>query len=182
MWEALRHRLAMRAALGAVRARPAPAPLPPLAARRLLAVLPGHADREVWDLLGRVGLPPAQMHLVALGPASPPDRFAGAVAVVSDAERDWRGLPPRAVREAAAAFRPDVALSLIAPDDPAGLWLVGASAAAVRVARHDLRTEAAYDLFVTAAAPRGGPAPAALAAVLGALDPPLVPTHGRPAR
>lgn len=175
MWRSARDRLAYRAALRAAGARAAPAPLPVPEARRLLVVLPAHPARDLWDLLGRVRLPAAQMHLVALGAASPPDRFAGAVTVVTDAERDWRGRPPRGVREAAARFRPDVALNLAAPGSVAALWLVGASSAAVRVARYERETEAAYDLFVTAAAPHGGPAPAALAAVFASLAPPLVP-------
>jgi|GEM_PF-6125986 len=176
MLEGLRRHLADRAVARALAGRPAPSPLPPLAHRRLLVVLPADAGRDVWSFLAGLSLPPAQMKLIALGATSPPDRFAGAVEVVADDARDWRRLPSRSVTAAAHGFRPDVAINLARPDDPAARLLVGASPAAVRVARHEASSEAAYDLFVPEASEAGGPDVARLTRLLDRLDPPLLPT------
>ncbi len=175
MLDGLRLGAALRAVARAVAGRSMPAPLPPLAARRLLVVLPAHAGRDVWAFLSRVALPPGQVKLIALGATSPPDRFAGAVDVVADDARDWRRLPSRAVLSAAHGFRPDVAINLAAPDDPAARLLVGASPAAVRIGRHETASESSYDLLVPEASDAGGPDVARLARLLARLTPPLLP-------
>ncbi len=177
MLDAWRHHLAASAARRAVRDRRAPTPGARLEGRRLLVVLPAVADREIWAFLARVALPPTQLHLVALGACSPPDRFAGAVEVVGDTERDWRGLPRRAVAGRAWAFRPDVAIAFGAPDDVGAVLLVGAAPASVRVARHEASSEGAYDLLVVGG-PGEGLDPARLARLLARLDPPLIPLRG----
>lgn len=175
MLDALRDLAARRAVARAVAMRPPPTPGARLHARHVLAVLPPDPSRAVWELLARIDLPPAQVHLVALGRCSPPDRFAGTVTISAPGDRDWRGLPRRAVAEAAWAARPDVAINLAPPDDLAAQYLVGASPAWVRVARHETASEAFYDLFVAEAAPGGGPDPERLARLLARLDPPLLP-------
>lgn len=179
MFDAFRTRLAWSAALRAIRRR-TPRPLAPLAERRLLVVLPPDADRAVWNVLKQIDLPGRQLHLVALGMTSPPDQFAGAVVVLDDRARDWRGLP---VREAAKAWAaaPDVALNLAVPSDPAAMLVVGASPAAIRVGGHDERSETAYDLLT--AGPAGvAPDPAALLRVLAQIEPPVVPLRELPVR
>lgn len=158
-----------------MRQRASPTPGARLAGRRLLAVLPSEPSREIWAFLKRIDLPPAQMHLVALGACSPPDRFAGAVEVVGPGERDWRGLPRRDVAERAWASRPDISINLAAPDDAAAALLVGASPAGVRVARYEAASEAFYDLLVPESSPDGGPNTERLARLLARLDPPLLP-------
>lgn len=180
MLDGLRSRLAWNAALRAVRRRTSPTALRPLGQRCVLAVVPADAERDVWDALKQLDLPARQLRLVALGMTSPPDAFAGAVQVLDDRARDWRGLPIRLAADA-WAFGPDVAINFARPADPAAMLVVGASPASVRVSGHDPRSEAAYDLLT---ADTGGdrPDPAVLLRTLELIDPPLVPLRELPVR
>ncbi|MFN3597274.1 MAG: hypothetical protein ACK41D_08380 [Rubricoccaceae bacterium] len=149
MTAAWRLRLGFRAARRAAARRAAPA-MPPLAQRRVLVLLPAseEAGRAVWQFLGTLALPPAQIRAVALHGRLPfaPDAFAGAVLVPGPF--DWRGLPRPADREAAWTPRPDVALDLSGPLSPASALLAGAAPAALRVGCHAPRAEPFYDLLI----------------------------------
>ena len=84
---------AARAALAARR----PRPLPLLADRRVLVVLPedGPGQRAAWSLLGTLGVPPARVRPVLMAPfeADVPSAFSDDLRTVGDDERDWRRLP-----------------------------------------------------------------------------------------
>lgn len=150
MIEALRHRMARRAALDAVAARrPAESPSP---GRSLLLVLPTDeaGQRAAWALVADLDLPPAGVIPVVLDErvAYAPDAFAGHVTALGPKALDWRRLPRRAEAEAVWSRSPDVALNLAGPSDLGAAYLVGASPASVRIGPFVPGDEAFYDLMV----------------------------------
>ena len=91
MIEPIRQALAQRAARAALAAR-RPRPLPLLADRRVLVVLPedGPGQRAAWSLLGTLGVPPARVRPVLMAPfeADVPSAFSADLRTVGDDERD----------------------------------------------------------------------------------------------
>ena len=179
MIEGVRQAFARRAARSALAARRA-RPLPPLAERRVLVVLPDDADgqRAAWDLLAALDVPAARVRPVLLGSlhTDPPGPFAPDVRILGDDALDWRRLPTAASRTAVWTPAPDVALNLADPGDLGAALLAGASPAAVRIGRHDPSREAFYDLLVQGE-PDAASAAVALGRLLGRLDPPVLPNR-----
>ncbi|MBC12227.1 MAG: hypothetical protein CMM85_04560 [Rhodothermaceae bacterium] len=179
MIEPIRQALAQRAARAALAAR-RPRPLPLLADRRVLVVLPedGPGQRAAWSLLGTLGVPPARVRPVLMAPfeADVPSAFSDDLRTVGDDERDWRRLPTPAVRADLWRPEPDVALNLADPSDLCAALLVGASPAAVRIGRHRADREAFYDLMLQGASDAVSAAEA-LGRLLRRLDPPVLPTR-----
>ena len=179
MIEAVRQGFAARAVRSALAARHA-RPLPPLADRRVLVLLPDDAEgqRAAWDLLAGLEVPSRQVRPVLLGSlrAAPPGPFAPDVKILGDDDRDWRRLPTAAVRAALWTPPPDVALNLADPDDLGAALLAGASPAAVRIGRHHPDREAFYDLMIRGE-PDAATAAVALGRLLDRLDPPVLPAR-----
>ncbi len=178
MIEVVRRRFALRDLRAAV-ARRSPRPLPPDPRERtLLLVLPGDeaGQRAAWALVSSLALPERHVIPVLVGEHMPyaPDRYAGAIRLIGDGERDWRRLPNAAARQSVWTQRPDVALNLAAPDDLGAALLAGASPAAIRIGRHHPEREALYDLMIQSA-PDAASVAAALDRVLRQLDPPVLP-------
>lgn len=178
MLDALRERLATRAALRAVRrreVRPWPARL---RARRVLIVLPrDEADlRTAWRFVQSLDLLRGNVTAVAASgqAAYVPDPFAGGVRILGAEDRDWRGLPRRAVAEAVWAQKPDVALDFSRPFSLAAAYLVGGAPAGLRVGLYDPRAEPFYDLLI-APADAGEGGPGALGRYVEGMDPPVLP-------
>ena len=180
MIDRIRQSLARRAALAAVAARHPRQIATRPEARTLLLVLPADdaGQRAAWALVDRTGLPPKQVVPIVVGDriAYAPDRFAGHVEVIGDADLDWRRLPRRALAERVWAQSPDVALNLADVGDLATAVLVGASPAAVRIGRHDPDAETFYDLMISG--DDGDPA-AAVGRLLARLTPPILPLAPR---
>jgi len=173
----LREILARREARAALAARRA-GPLPAVADRRLLVVLPDDPEGvlSVADLLEALDLPASHVDLVHLGAplASVPRALEGRVREIGPEGHDWRGLPSAAVRRELWGTRPDVALSLAAASDLAASLVVGGSPAGVRIGRHADDAEAFFDLLI-GGEPDAAGASRALRRLLRALDPPVLP-------
>ncbi|PAP77437.1 hypothetical protein [Rubrivirga marina] len=179
MIEAVRQGFAQRAVRSALSARQ-PRPLPPLADRRVLVVLPNDADgqRATWDLLAGLDVPAHRVRPVLLGSlrTDPPGPFAPDVKILGDDDRDWRRLPTAAVRAKLWTPPPDVALNLADPGDLGAALLAGGSPAAVRIGRHHPDREAFYDLMIQGE-PNAASAAGALRRLLARLDPPVLPAR-----
>ena len=178
MLDPLRQRLGYRAALRAARGRQPVIETRPLVERRVLALLPPEERdlRAAWRFLKTVDVPRSRMvvAVTAGAVAYAPDAFAGSVATVGDKERDWRGLPRRALAQKLWAPGPHVALDLSPAFDLTAAYLVGASPARFRIGLYSEAGEPFYDLLL---APTEGyeAALGALRGYLDAIEPPVLP-------
>lgn len=176
MIEALRQRMARKAALDAV-ARRAPAH-PRSPGQTLLLALPADEEgqRAAWGLLADLALRPADVVAVALNEriAYVPDAYAGHVHALGPEALDWRRILHRTAAEALWRRGPDVALNLADPSDLSAAFLVGASPASVRIGPFVPGDEPFYDLMV-----KDEPDAAAMARavrrLLEQVSPPILP-------
>jgi hypothetical protein len=177
MLDPLRERMAWRAALRAVHTRRPIALSGHLHDRRLLAVLPegDEAQRDAWQLIRALDLPPAQVLPVALaGPLTTvPDAYAGAARVLGPEALDWRRLPARAAA-GLWSWLPDVAVDFSVAFRLASAYLVGASPAPLRAGYFTAGAEPFFDLLYAPEPAAERPA-AGLRHYLQAMTPPLLP-------
>lgn len=173
MIDAVRNALALRAARRALRGRQAEPMGDRPEQRRALVVLPEtrEATETTWTMLDALGLDPERVLPVAVGTVSyVPDRYAGRILVA--VPRGLLRLPSESHRAAAWGERSTVAINLLAPRDPIGALIVGASPAALRVGFADRKAEPFYDLLV--GSPDGSaPGPDTIARTLDLIYPTL---------
>lgn len=179
MFDGFRERMGRRALHAAVQAR-SPRPLPSVSSERaVLILLPEEesALRATWPFIESVNVPMSNLTCVVLADrvAYAPDRFAGTVQRVSEADLDWRGLP-RAEVLIRLQRGADVAINLSGSDRLAAEFLVGTSAAAVRIGPYREGTDALYDLMLAGTA-SSSELVGTLRSVLGQIDPPILSLH-----
>ncbi len=177
MFDAIRDRLAYRAALKAERNRLIGEwPTDPHEARILL-VLPDDESmlRAAWKFALQIDIPRTNLIPVVLGEQVryAPDSFAGAVDVISDKDRDWRKLPGKKAQEAFWNPHPHVAIDLSSPFSSAAGFLAGASPAHFRFGLYDKAAEPFYDVLL---APTDSfeSALVALRGYLESIEPPVI--------
>ena len=143
-----------------------------------MVVLPADepGQRAAWAWIDGLDLREGQIAPVLVGERVEyvPDRWAGAVRVIGEGERDWRRLPNAAARQSVWTQRPDVAVDLAEPGDLGAALLVGASPAAVRIGRWAPGREDAFDLMVQGE-PEAVAAIDALGRLLRQIQPPILP-------